>query len=137
MTLTNNKQHNNYFYYLPLHILLFIYSFSGVFSKFAAGAKFLSIKFCILYGGILFLLGFYAVVWQQILKHIPLVTAFCNKAVTIVWGIVWGFLIFKESVTWNMIVGAVIVIIGVIIVVKSDEKAKHSSGNSEVSADEQ
>lgn len=67
------------------------------------------------------ILGVYAIAWQQIIKHIPLTTAFCNKAVGIVWGIMWGALIFKEAIKWNMILGAVIVIAGVIIVVTADE----------------
>ena len=65
-------------------------------------------------------LGIYAIVWQQLLKHISLTTAFCNKAVTIIWGMLWGVLIFSETITWNMIVGAVIVIAGVVMVVKAD-----------------
>ena len=66
-------------------------------------------------------LGFYAIVWQQIIKHLPLNTAYANKAVTIIWGILWGFLFFDEQIKWNMIVGAVVVIIGVILVVMADE----------------
>ena len=108
-------------YYIYLHILLFVYSFGGVCSKMASGQKLLSFKFCLLYGIMMLLLFVYALVWQQIIKYIPLTTAFCNKAVSIVWGIMWGFLIFDEAVKWNMIVGAVIVIVGVIIVVKADE----------------
>ena len=132
----NVKKKSNLIYYIVLHILLLFYSFSGVCSKFASGEKFLSFKFILLYGGIIAILGVYAIVWQQILKHIPLTTAFCNKAVGIIWGIVWGFLIFKEAVKWNMLVGAVIVIIGVIIVVKSDEEPKAKAAADEVKADE-
>ena len=118
-----------------LHLLLFIYSFSGVCSKFASKEQFLSLKFCLFYVGIIAILGIYALAWQQILKHIPLTTAFCNKAVSILWGIVWGALIFKEQIKVNMIIGAIIVIIGVIIVVKSDDNStKIDSG--EVCADE-
>ncbi len=120
----NNIKNNRAIYFIILHILLLIYSFSGVCSKFASGEKFLSFKFILLYGCIVGILGIYAIVWQQILKHIPLTTAFCNKAVGIIWGIVWGFLIFHEEVKWNMIVGAVIVIVGVIIVVTSDNKTQ-------------
>ena len=108
-------------YFIALHILLLFYSFSNVCSKLAAKEKFLSPKFILLYGCIIAILGVYAIVWQQIIKHIPLTTAFCNKAVGIIWGIVWGVLFFSEQIKWNMIVGAVIVIIGVIIVVKADE----------------
>lgn len=108
-------------YFILLHILLFVYSFGGVCSKLAAGHSFLSFEFCFLYGLIILNLMLYAVVWQQIIKHLPLTTAFCNKAVSIIWGILWGFLFFGEAVKWNMVLGAVIVIIGVIIVVMSDE----------------
>ena len=58
---------------------------------------------------------------MQIIKHLPLTTAYANKAIGIVWGILWGIIIFGEQIKWNMIVGAVIVIAGVILVVKSDE----------------
>ena len=32
----------------------------------------------------------YAVGWQQVIKHLPLTTAYANKAVTVVWGILLG-----------------------------------------------
>ena len=107
--------------YLYLHILLFVYSFGGIFSKLAGREKFFSFKFCLFYGIIILILGIYAIAWQQILKRFDLSTAFCNKAVTIIWGMILGFVFFDEVVTWNMILGAVIVIIGVVMVVKSDE----------------
>ena len=107
--------------FIILHILLLIMSFGGILSKLASAEPFLSLRFCLCYGGMIAILGVYAIAWQQIIKHIPLTTAFCNKAVGIVWGIMWGVLIFKESVKWNMILGAVIVIAGVIIVVTADE----------------
>lgn len=108
-------------YFLVLHILVLFYSFSGVFSKIAAKQDFLSLKFILCYGGIVAILGIYAIVWQQVLKHINLTTAFCNKSAEMIWGILWGVLFFSEAIKWNMILGAVIVIIGVIIVVTSDE----------------
>lgn len=116
-----NNKISNAKYYIFLHILLMIYSLSGVYSKMASGCKFLSIEFCFFYGLIILNLMLYAIIWQQIIKHLPLTTAFCNKAVNIIWGILWGLLFFRETVSWNMIVGAIIVIIGVIIVVMSDE----------------
>lgn len=109
-------------YFVFLHILLAVYSLSGICAKLASSENFLSVKFCLFYAGIIFILGIYAICWQQILKHMPLTTAFCNKAVSIVWGILWGTLFFNETVKWNMILGGVIVIIGVILVVTSDEQ---------------
>ena len=106
---------------LGLHIMLMIYSMSGICSKMASQQKFLSFKFCTYYAVIILLLGFYAIGWQQVIKRLPLTTAFANKAVTVVWGIIWGAVFFKESITLGKIVGAILVIIGVVIYARADE----------------
>jgi drug/metabolite transporter (DMT)-like permease len=105
---------------LLLHIMLMIYSMSGICSKMAAKQEFLSFKFCIFYGVIIILLGFYAIGWQQIIKRLPLTTAFANKAVTVVWGIVWGFLFFNEPITPGKVIGALMVVSGIIMYALSD-----------------
>lgn len=107
-----------------LHIMLMIYSVSGVFSKLASREPFLSLKFCLCYAGIILLLGFYAVGWQQIIKRLDLTTAFANKAVTVVWGILWGLIFFHERITVWKIVGAVLVMAGVILYSYSDRKVE-------------
>ncbi len=104
-----------------LHLLLMLYSLEGVCSKLASGEHFFSFKFCICYGIIILLLGVYAIGWQQIIKRLPLTTAYANKAVTVVWGIVWGFLFFSEPVTIGKIVGALLVIVGVVLYSGSEE----------------
>lgn len=106
--------------YIALHLLLMAYSLSGVFSKLAAQQDFLSFKFCLFYAGVIGILGIYAIGWQQIIKRMPLTTAFSNKAITVVWGIVWGALFFGESITIGKIAGAILVIIGVVIFATSD-----------------
>lgn len=105
-----------------LHLMLMLYSMSGICSKKAASAEFFSIEFCLYYGVIIILLGIYAIGWQQIIKKLPLTTAFSNKAVTIVWGIIWGFIFFHESITLGKAIGAIIVIMGVILYAYADEE---------------
>ena len=83
---------------LALHILLAVYSLSGVLSKLASGFSFSDIGFYLCYCGIIALLGVYAIGWQQIIKRLPLTTAYANKAVTVVWGIIWGILLFSEEI---------------------------------------
>ena len=80
---------------IALHLLLLVYSLSGIFSKNAAHEPFLSPMFILLYGGMLAILFIYAIGWQQILKRLSLSMAFANKAVTVIWGMVWGFLHFR------------------------------------------
>lgn len=105
-----------------LHLLLMVYSMSGIFSKLAAGQPFLSIRFCLYYGAILVLLALYAVGWQQIIKRIPLTLAFANKAVTTIWGLIWGVLFFGENVTMGKILGVVLVVAGVVVFSTTDKE---------------
>ena len=104
-----------------LHLMLMIYSMSGICSKMASQQDFLSFKFCLFYAIIIFPLGFYAIGWQQIIKRLPLTTAFANKAVTVVWGIIWGAVFFHESITVGKVIGAALVIVGVVIYARADE----------------
>ena len=99
---------------LCLHLMLMIYSMSGICSKKAAGTDFLSIEFCLYYSAVIILLAFYAIGWQQIIRRLPLTTAFANKAVTTVWGLIWGFLFFRERITLGKVVGVALVVLGVI-----------------------
>lgn len=109
---------------LALHILLLVFSLSNVCSKLAAGEEFLSFRFCLCYGGIILILGIYAICWQQIIKRLPLTTAYANRAITIVWGIVWGMFFFREQITAGKIVGALIVIAGVILYVTTEDESE-------------
>ncbi len=112
--------------YLLLHAILLLYSLSAVCSKLAGQFPFLSLPFCVCYGGVLGLLFMYALAWQQIIKRLPLTTAFANKAVTVVWGIVWGALFFHETVTVGKLCGAAL-IVGGIVMFSVSEKEKEDN----------
>ncbi len=101
--------------YALLHALLVAYSFNGVLSKLAAQHPFLSIRFILLYMGGICLLGIYAIGWQQVIKRMPLTTAYANRAVTVVWGLVWGVLLFHEQVNAFKFAGSVLVLLGVVL----------------------
>lgn len=111
-------------YFVILHIELIILSLSGVCSKMASKQQFMSKEFILYYGLVILNLAVYAIVWQQIIKKLPLNTAYANKAIMVVWGMLWGVIFFHEKITWNMIVGGIVVIIGVITVVMADENDK-------------
>ena len=105
-----------------LHLMLMIYSMSGICSKMASQQDFLSFKFCLFYAIIIFLLGFYAIGWQQIIKRLPLTTAFANKAGNCCLGNKYGELFFFiESITVGKVIGAALVIVGVVIYARADE----------------
>ena len=105
-----------------LYFALLLSSFSGVCSKLASAEPFLGKKFILLYVGLIGLLGVYAILWQQIIKHLPLSTAYANKAFTIVLGLFFGALFFRETVSLKQIVGAAVVISGILLYVHSDEE---------------
>ena len=107
--------------YILLHLVLFVYSLGSICSKYAGQAELFSQRFFLFYGLVLLDLAVYALMWQQILKKLPLITAYANKAVIIIWGLVLGMLVFKETITFQQIIGAVIIMAGVIMVVKADE----------------
>ena len=101
--------------YLLLHLLLMMFSVMGIFSKLAAGQAFMSFKFILYYGLMLAILAIYAFAWQQVIKRLPLTTAFANKAVTVVWGMVWGVVAFKEHISLNKVIGSIVIIGGIIL----------------------
>lgn len=98
---------------LVTQLILLLYSIGGIFSKLASQEPFMSIRFLAYYGIVLLLLMVYAIGWQQILKHLSLTTAYMNKAITIIWGIVWGILLFHENLTKGKLVGMAFIILGI------------------------
>ena len=110
--------------YILLHIVVFIYSMNSMINKKAALSEFLSVRFIVLYGLVLISLGIYAIVWQQVIKKLPLNVAYANKSVTVIWGMIWGSIFFNEVITPKMLIGALIVILGVVIVITGGEKTE-------------
>ena len=106
--------------YIVLNILFVLVSLSSVCSKFASQCEFLSLRYCVFQLGMVFFLGVYAIGWQQVIKRMPLTTAYVNKAVTVAWGLIWGVVIFKEELTPGRIIGALIVIAGVVMFALAD-----------------
>ena len=118
----NRKPRYNFKMLIMLHAILLIYSLGGYFSKTAAQADFFGIKFVVCYAAVLLILGVYAIAWQQIIKRVPLTTAYANKAVTVVWGIIWGFFFGGEQITAGKLVGAAFIIVGIVIYAIADAK---------------
>lgn len=74
------------------------------------------------------ILGTYAIFWQQIIKRMPLSSAYANKAITVVWGMIWGLLIFNESITIQKLLGALIVVTGVVLFAFSEKGGEPEDG---------
>ena len=114
--------------FLALHLLLLLFAETTVLSKLAAGEAFLSLRFCLFFGGEFVLLGIYALGWQQILKRLPLTVAYTNKAVTLVWSMAFGVLLFHEKIQFKQILGCALAVAGVLLFVKADgEEGSHDA----------
>ena len=100
---------------------------TGIASKLAAGEEFLSFRFILFYGLVLFGLFLYAIGWQQIIKHMPLISAYANRGVTVIWGLVWGYFIFSEKITARSLIGAAIIICGIVLIVTADAKEESAA----------
>lgn len=107
-----------------LHMILVMYSLCGVFAKFAGTQEFGSAYFFIYYGIELLILLLYTIFWQQIIKILPLTLMFANKSITIIWGIVFGMVVFNEKLTWSKIIGSVLIILGIIFYTTCNDSEK-------------
>lgn len=103
-------------------ILYMFFSLSSVFMKLASLEPNLVYKI-IFFGCSIVTLAIFSIAWQILLKKYDLSKVYCFKATTIIWGMLYGFLIFKEEINFYMIIGALITIIGVVIVLE-DKKSE-------------
>lgn len=109
--------------FLMLQAVFMIYSISSVVAKFASGNEVMSFKFILFYGLDVLILGIYALLWQQVIKKFELSVAYANKAITLLWALVWGILIFREQITVGKVVGILLVMAGIFILNSGEEKA--------------
>lgn len=114
------KKHAGFRLILLLQTTILLFACSTLLSKFAAQHAILSWPWILLYGAGVFLLGIYALCWQQFLKRMPLVTVYANRASAMFWSMVFGAVIFHETITWNMLVGVLVIFGGIYLVVTSD-----------------
>lgn len=106
---------SNLFSFLFMHTAFLVYCLYPLLGKFATRYELLSFPFIALYCVVFGVLFVYAILWQQVLKKIPLTTAIANKSITIVWGMIFGLLIFREQVSLKMIIGAALILSGIMI----------------------
>ena len=104
-----------------LQIRVGIYTLSGVAAKNASAFEVFSWQFIFFYGLEIAVLGIYAILWQQIIKKFDLSIAYANRAMAVVWSLLWAVVFFHETITMNNMIGVLIVLIGTIIVNKDGE----------------
>lgn len=109
---------------LLTQLIVFLYSVVSMLSKIASGLMetygFWSFQFILLFCGMICCLGIYAILWQQILKKVELITAYVHKSTTLIWSMLWSVTLFQETIAWNNFVGVLIVVAGIMLVTQND-----------------
>lgn len=92
-----------------------VYSSSGFFTKLASQFEFISINYILCLFGVVVVLGTYAVLWQIALKRVNLNQAYLFRSLGLIYGLCIAYFAFHESVLWQNILGALIVLSGLLI----------------------
>lgn len=114
---------------LQLQSAVVVYSLSTVAANLASKHEFLSFKYILFFGLEFVILAAYALIWQQMIKKFQLSIAYANKALTLMWSMVWNFIIFHNGITPFKVVGVVLVVIGVMVMnsgISEEEEEKKS-----------
>ncbi len=98
-----------------LELSVVVYSLSTVAANMASKQEFLSFKYILFFGLDFCILGVYAILWQQVIKKFQLSIAYANKAVTLLWSMLWNFLIFSQGITPWKVAGVLMVMAGVVV----------------------
>ena len=101
---------------LILQLAVMCMSFGPLIAKYASQYSINEYKFIVSYLILITLLIGYYVVWQYVLRKLPLSIAYSNRSSSIIWSLTWAFLITGESITKYNIIGSILIIIGIQIV---------------------
>ena len=69
------------------------------------------------------MLGVYAVLWQQVIRKVELSVAYANRAVALLWSLLWAVFLFGEKITAAQLLGIALVIIGTAVINGGKEEA--------------
>lgn len=103
-----------------------VYSASGFFSKMASRYDFLSCPYLLCLGGVVLVLGTYAILWQMALKEVPLNKAYLFRSLGLVYGMAIAFFVFQETITWGNLLGGLIVLGGLLVLMSEKPADKNA-----------
>lgn len=107
--------------YIVLIGINMLYACVSLFTKYASQQEFMSWNYMVGLIGAIGVMGLYAVLWQQVLKRIELSLAYMFKGSSLIFVMLLANVIFGEQITWNNIVGAIIIISGIVLFANSAE----------------
>ena len=114
----NKKE--NIKWYIALQVIYFIYACSSLFGKKAGEYPVFSFSFLVRYAGVLSCMLIYAAIWQQVIRHLPLIMAYVSRAVTVLWGVVLGMFFYKEKISLRQTFALFLIMAGIVLFASSD-----------------
>lgn len=108
-------------WYISLVLINMLYACVSIFTKLASQQEFMSWNYILCLIGAVGVMGLYAMLWQQILKRIELSLAYMFKGTSLIFVMLLAHVLFGEQITWNNVVGAIIIISGIVLFANSAE----------------
>lgn len=106
--------------YIVLIGVNMLYACVSLFTKYASQQNFMSWNYMVGLIGAVVVMGLYAVLWQQVLKRVELSMAYMFKGTSLVFVMLLAYLFLGEQITWNNIIGAIIIISGIVLYAKAE-----------------
>ncbi|MDO4284203.1 MAG: transporter [Eubacteriales bacterium] len=119
---------------LILQGVVMVFSITSVVANFASKQELLSAGFFLFYGLEVLVLAVYALLWQQVIKKFDISIAYANKAMVLLWGMLWSVLIFRNGVAPKEIAGVLFVIAGVIVLNREETDGREEVADREAKA---
>lgn len=98
-----------------------LYALVSLMAATVARLPLFSLLFVLGVGGVFVLFGLYAVVWQQLLKRLPLSLAYMFKGTSLLFVLLLSALFLGDAIAWQNLVGAALIIVGIVLFARADE----------------
>lgn len=97
----------------------FVYALTSFFTRSASNYEFLSKPYTLFLLGAVITMAVYALIWQQIIKRMPVSDAYMFKGTAVIFTMGISVLFFGETLTISNIIGAIIIVTGIALYAKS------------------
>ena len=85
----------------------------------ASRQEILSWPYLLWIAGAVGVMGVYALLWQQVIRRMPISTAYMFKGTSLIFILLISVLLFGEAITLNNIIGSAIIVLGIVLFSKA------------------
>jgi len=96
-----------------------VYSCTSIFTKLSSLQEPFSLKYLAYMGCAVCVLAIYSILWQQIIKRMPISEAYMYKGTVLIFVMAISAVLFDEAITVSNVIGAVMIVTGIALFSKS------------------